>query len=62
VERHEARSVLADVAIVSQIELRGRLLQGGQALDGCASVPAGPYIGARALCLERTGREREGAR
>jgi tetratricopeptide (TPR) repeat protein len=56
----EARSVLAGVPIVSQLELWGRLRLGGQALADCSTIPAGPYLGSRALCLEQTGREPAG--
>ena len=56
----EMRALLTGVPIVSQLELWGRLRLGGKALAECASVPAGPYLGARALCLERIGRAREG--
>ena len=57
----EARAVLTGAPIiVSQLELYGRLRLGGQPRAECGSVPAGPYLGARALCLEAIGREREG--
>jgi hypothetical protein len=46
--------------MASQLELWGRLLLKGPDLAPCASVSAGPYLGAYALCLEGIGREREG--
>lgn len=57
-----ARSMLPDVPIISQMELLGRLQLGGSALADCPGVPAGPYLGVRALCLERTGAPAEGKR
>jgi tetratricopeptide (TPR) repeat protein len=55
-----ARDLLRDVPMVSQLELISRLRLDGKALADCVNVAAGPYIGARALCLERVGRENDG--
>ena len=55
----EAPASRTGVWIVSQVELWGRLLLNSAASE-CAAVPAGPYLGARALCLERIGRAPEG--
>ena len=54
-----ARAERVGVPMVAQLELWGRLRLGGENLAECTTVPAGPYLGARALCLEGAGRERE---
>jgi hypothetical protein len=50
------------VPIIAQLELLGRLQLGGSALADCPQVPAGPFLGLRALCLERTGAPDAGRR
>jgi hypothetical protein len=47
------------IPLASAFELWGLLALGGQARNECIDVQAGPYLGARSLCLESTGHERE---
>lgn len=61
-EAAEARRLVSDVALTAQVELLARMQLGGRAADECASIDAGPYLGMRALCLERTGRAAEARR
>jgi tetratricopeptide (TPR) repeat protein len=49
-----ARSLGSNIPLTGQLELMGKLLLGGRAVDDCANVASGPYLGMRALCLERT--------
>ena len=51
----EARVRAPGIPVTSSLELWGMLSMSGQALKDCERVPAGPYLGARAACLERTG-------
>jgi serine/threonine protein kinase len=50
----EARALGSNIPLTGQLELMGKLLLGGRAVDDCANVKSGPYLGMRALCLERT--------
>ena len=52
--------MLPGVASVSQVQLWARLLLKGPDLADCEGIPHGPYLGARALCLEEIGRVAEG--
>lgn len=47
--------------VMSQLELWARTLMKGPALSQCVDVPAGPYLGAKALCLEANRRNAEAA-
>jgi serine/threonine-protein kinase len=49
-----AREMHSGVALTTGLELWARVLLGGRELAPCVSLNAGPYLGARALCLERT--------
>ena len=49
-----ARALGSNIPLTGQLELMGKLLLGGRTVDDCASVTSGPYLGMRALCLERT--------
>lgn len=58
-----ARSMSPDVPVVAQFELWGHLQLGGRTAPAdCRGVPVGPYLGSRALCLERTGAPTEARR
>jgi serine/threonine-protein kinase len=58
-EASNARALHPGLPFPVELELWGRVLLGGAALNECANVPAGPFLGARAVCLERTGRSKE---
>jgi eukaryotic-like serine/threonine-protein kinase len=55
----KVRLLQPDLPVSSRLELWGRLLLKGPALSECGSVPAGPYLGSRALCLEAINRGRD---
>ena len=55
-EAAAARKLVRDIPLTAQIELLARLQLGGRAAEDCASIDAGPYLGMRAICLERGGR------
>ncbi len=55
----KARELRPDVPSVTQIELWAHVLGPGPDPDACTAVPAGPYLGAKALCLELNGRDVE---
>ena len=55
----EARRLQPGLPFASALELSGRLLFAGRLVEQCDQVPAGPYLGLRALCLEKLGRVAE---
>jgi eukaryotic-like serine/threonine-protein kinase len=58
----KVRALQPELPVSSRLELWGRLLLKGPALTECASVPAGPYLGSQALCLEAVNRAGEASR
>ena len=54
-EAAAARKLVGDIPLTAQVELLARLQLGGRAAEDCASIEAGPYLGMRAICLERSG-------
>ena len=55
-EAGNAYALHPGVAFSRGLELWGRVQLGGVALNDCGSLKAGPYLGARAACLDRAGR------
>ena len=49
-----ARELQPGIPITTALELWARVLIGGPELAPCADLQAGPYLGGRALCLERS--------
>lgn len=56
-EAAAARKLVRDIPLTAQIELLARLQLGGRAAEDCASIDAGPYLGMRAICLERMSQQ-----
>jgi eukaryotic-like serine/threonine-protein kinase len=58
-EATTARKLVANIPLTAQLELLARLQLGGRLAEDCATVPSGPYLGTRAMCLDRLGRREE---
>jgi serine/threonine protein kinase/tetratricopeptide (TPR) repeat protein len=61
-EAAAARKLVRDIPLTAQVDLLARLQLGGRAAEDCSSIDAGPYLGMRAICLERSGQGPEGQR
>jgi tetratricopeptide (TPR) repeat protein len=51
----EARLLAPKIPITASFELWGLLAMGGPEQKECLNVTSGPYLGARAICLQRAG-------
>jgi serine/threonine-protein kinase len=55
----EARRLQPALPMAAELELTARLLFSGRLVEDCDQVPAGPYLGLRALCLEKLAKSAE---
>src|SRR6185503_7074804 len=58
-EAASARALHPGLALPAGLELWGRVQLGGAALDECVTLKSGPYLGARAACLDKLNRGNE---